>query len=218
MDKIYKILPKYAFFPILCAVATNMLAFYGTRPINQGMYHFDLSLGLDHMIPFLPQAVIIYVLAFITWIVGYIVTGRESREVCYQIMSAEIIAKLACLVIFLVLPTAMVRPEVTGSGFCNWLTRIIYAADTPDNLFPSVHCLENWIFFRASFRCKKVGRAYRVVMGVMALLVFASTLFIKQHLFLDVLGGVVVAEFGLWLSRLLRADRCFYALERRWGI
>ena len=194
-----------------------MLAFYGTRPFNQGMYHYDLSLWIDGASPFVPQAIVFYVLAFVSWVVGYVVTCRESREVCNQVMAGEVMAKLTCLVIFLLLPTSMERPEVTGSGFCHWLTRFIYAADTPDNLFPSVHCLENWMLFRASFRCRKVGNAYRVGMFVMALLVFASTLLVKQHLFVDVLAGVAVAELCLRLSDRLRAGRVFAAIGRRWG-
>ena len=39
------------------------------------------------------------------------------------------------------------------------------------------------------------------------LLVFASVLLVKQHVWPDILGGVAVAELGLLLSRLFHADR-----------
>ena len=35
------------------------------------------------------------------------------------------------------------------------------------------------------------------------LLVFASTLFVKQHLIIDVPGGFLFAEISLWISRFL---------------
>ena len=41
------------------------------------------------------------------------------------------------------------------------------------------------------------NKIYKLVSFVSALLVFASTVFVKQHCFIDIIGGVVVAELGL---------------------
>ena len=64
---------------------------------------------------------------------------------------------------------------------------------------------------------KRVPRWYAPAMLVLTLLVFASTLLVKQHLFVDVLAGVAVAELCLRLSDRLRAGRVFAAIGRRWG-
>lgn len=212
-----KFLPQYTYFPLILAVVVNLAVFYGTRPITRGWYHYDMSLPIDDRIPFVPAAIVIYVLAFVTWVVGYCVIARESREHCYRVLAGDLIAKLLCMVCFLAIPTAMERPEIPGTDVFSWLNRFIYAADTPDNLFPSLHCLVNWLLFRGSLGCKKVGAGYKGFMGVFAILVFASTVLVKQHLFLDILGGVAAAELGLWLSTRLNAGRLYQAVNRRLG-
>lgn len=159
MQRIYKILPKYAFLPLIICLGLNAFTYFGTRLFTTGLYHYDLSLPIDYMIPFTPFMMSVYVLAYVVWIVGFIVIGRESREVCYEVLTAEQIAKLCCLVAFIAIPTTIIRPEVTGTGFFQWLSRLIYSMDSPDNLLPSVHCLENWICFRGAMKCKRLERA-----------------------------------------------------------
>lgn len=215
MNKIYKILPKYAIIPTVASLVLNVLVYFGSRIITTGMHHYDFSIFIDDYIPFVSGWMIIYVLAYVAWVVGFIVIGRESREVCYEVLAAEQVAKVLCLVCFLIIPSTIVRPEITGNGFCEWLSRLIYSMDNPDNLFPSIHCLENWICFRGAMKCKKVGNDYKVFMFIAALLVFASTLLVKQHVFVDVLGGIAVVEIGLFVSKKFRLSRIYSGLENK---
>lgn len=202
---------------MIVSIGLNMLVYFGTRPFTDRLYHYDLSIPADFQIPMIPFFMIPYVLAYVTWIVGFIVIGRESRQVCYRVMTAEQIAKVICLIFFIFLPAEMVRPEVTGNGFCEQLTAFVYAADEPNNLFPSIHCMLNWLIFRASFYCKKVGKTYRICMFVAALIVFASVLFTKQHLIVDIFGGIATAEIGLFLSEKWKLYRIYYRAERKNG-
>jgi membrane-associated phospholipid phosphatase len=215
LQRIYKILPKYAFLPLIICLGLNAFTYFGTRLFTTGLYHYDLSLPIDHMIPFTPFMMSVYVLAYVVWIVGFIVIGRESREVCYEVLTAEQIAKLCCLVAFIAIPTTIIRPEVTGTGFFQWLSRLIYSMDSPDNLLPSVHCLENWICFRGAMKCKKVGKGYKIFTFVAAILVFASTLMVKQHVVLDVVAAIVVVELGLFLSRRFNLSKIYFIIEDR---
>ena len=215
MQRIYKILPKYAFLPLIICLGLNAFTYFGTRLFTTGLYHYDLSLPIDYMIPFTPFMMSVYVLAYVVWIVGFIVIGRESREVCYEVLTAEQIAKLCCLVAFIAIPTTIIRPEVTGTGFFQWLSRLRYSMDSPDNLLPSVHCLENWICFRGAMKCKKVGKGYKIFTFVAAILVFASTLMVKQHVVLDVVAAIVVVELGLFLSRRFNLSKIYFIIEDR---
>ena len=80
------------------------------------------------------------------------------------------------------------------------LSSFIYQMDAPVNLFPSIHCLESWCAIHAAFAMKKMPKWYRLVTVVMSLGVFASTLFIKQHVILDMFGGIAVFEIGYWIA------------------
>ncbi len=213
------LLPLYGVLPILCSVIFNSIVYYGCRLLNTHRVHYDLSIPfLDGRIPFVRWAVLFYVLSYLFWAVGFVVIARENRRVCYDIFAGELIAKVFCLFLFLALPTQMAEwPSgtfVPENGF-DRLLQLIYDMDRPDNLFPSIHCLESWIVFRGSLRCRKAGTPYRVFCFLMSLAVFASTLLVKQHVLIDVIGGVAVAELGLFVAGKLRAGRIYPFLERR---
>lgn len=205
--RLTRLVPKYTWLPLSLALALNCTVYFILRLFTRDAVHYDLSLPVDGAIPFLPPFVIIYVAAFMQWLVGYIVITRDSPELCCRVMAGEMISKLICAVFFIVMPTTMNRPEVAGDGLFQKLTRLIYYLDTPDNLFPSIHCLESWLCFRCALEAKKPGALYKSAMLVLTLLVFASTLFIKQHVLVDVLAGVLAAELGQALSGLLGAGR-----------
>lgn len=211
-------LSKYAYVPLACVFVLNMFAFYGTRLFTSGGHHYSVTLAADLAIPLYPPAVVIYMLAWLSWVVGFYLIARDGEDVCYDVLSGEMIAKLITTVCFLALPTTMTRPEVTGDDLFSQLVKLIYVLDTPDNLFPSVHCLENWIIFRGLLKCRHVSKACKWGSGVFALLVFASTLLVKQHLLLDVIGAVVIGEIGLLLGRKLRAGRVLRRLNARLGL
>lgn len=215
MEKIYKILPRYAFVPLIGCILINAITYFGTRIITTDMYHYDFSIGLDDMIPFTPFMITFYILAYVSWFVGFVVIGRESRKVCYEVCVAEQIAKLMCLIAFIAIPSTIIRPEVVGNGLFEWLTKLIYQLDSADNLLPSIHCLENWVCFRGAMRCKKVGTGYRIIMFISAILVFASTLMVKQHVFLDVVAAIAVVEIGLFIAKKFDLGRIYFIIEKK---
>ena len=212
-QKTERILPVYAHIPLATVVCVNMLAYFATRPLTQGWAHYDLSLPVDGMLPFVPAFSLFYLLAYVQWVVGYILIARESRELCYRMLSGEIIAKLTCMALFLILPTAMVRPEITSDDIFGKITAYIYRFDAADNLFPSIHCLESWICFRGAVQLKKTGRWYRWVTLGFTLLVFASVVLIKQHVVADIAAGVLVCEAGQFLAKRIDSARVFRRIE-----
>ena len=207
------ILPSYARIPLVLLVIINLIVYEGTQFLMLHAKHWDLALPLDARIPFRPAWIVIYILAYLQWVVGYVLIARESRAHCNRVLAGEIIAKFICMLFFIALPTRIERPVVEGSGVFAALTRLIFASDLPGNLFPSIHCLESWICFRGAIGMKRVPRWYAPAMLAFTLMVFASTVLVKQHVLVDIPAGVLVAEAGLLLSDKLRADRLLDRLE-----
>ena len=197
----------YSLVLIAAMLSMNMLAYMGTRFFTSGRYHYNIESPLDHMLPLVPFFVVFYILAFGQWILCYLLIGYEDKEYCTRFFVGEIIAKVMCLVIFLILPTTLNRPEITGNGVFERLLAFIYSVDAADNLFPSIHCLESWLCYRG---CRKLKNSrmpgwFSGVNLMMTLLVFASTVLCKQHVLIDIAGGVAAVEAGLFLSgKLLR--------------
>ena len=195
-EKLDDLLPSYTRIPLISMVCIHGLVYYATRLVTQKLTHLDFSLPVDDAIPFIPAFSVIYVLAYVQWTVGFIVIARDSRELCYRVISGEIISKLICMALFLLVPTTMARAEIVSDGFFDTIVRYIYQMDAADNLFPSIHCLESWVCFRGAMQMKKAGPWYRYFTLLFSLLVFASTVLIKQHVAVDIIAGVLTAEIG----------------------
>ena len=172
------------------------------------MKHHSIQLAADRMIPFCPHWIVVYFLAFPFWVYGFILIARESREMCRVYLIGEMIAKTICLICFLVFPTTLVRPVIGADGtFWKQLVALLYRIDSPDNLFPSIHCLESWICFRSGRKMKKAPSWYGNLAAVAMILIFASTQLLKQHVLLDVAGAIAAGEMGLLLAHKLYVRR-----------
>lgn len=201
---IQKLLPDYAIQPLILALAANFIIYFGVSQLRDHLTFHSLALPVDDRIPFFAPFIIFYILAYVQWIINYLLIAREGKTFCYHFIYGDVISKLFCLVFFLFFPTTLVRPEVTGHSICDQLVRLVYQIDAPVNLFPSIHCLESWCCIHAALRMKKTPRWYLPITIVMSFCVFASTLLVKQHVFVDIFGGILVFEAGYYLARKIK--------------
>ena len=198
-----KSIPARGWAAVLLWLALNCSVYFGTRLLPAGTVYHDISSPIDHRIPLVPPMIVVYILAYCTWGINYLLIAREGGEIAKRVFTGAYIAKLICLVCYLAFPTAMVRPEPTGNDVFSALTRLIYRLDAPNNLLPSIHCLESWLCWRGLFGAKRVSRGYKAFSLIFALLVFASTVLVRQHCLIDIPAGVLVGEIGLLASRLI---------------
>ena len=94
--------------------------------------------------------------------------------------------------------------QTLGNGFFDQVTAFMFNCDRPINLFPSIHCLASWIGFRGVAMCKKVPLWIKWFAFILAILVFLSTLFVKQHYIIDIFGGILAVEIGMFISKKLK--------------
>ena len=201
---IQKLLPDYAIRPLILALAANFIIYFGVSQLRDHLTFHSLALPVDDRIPFFAPFIIFYILAYVQWIINYLLIAREGKAFCYHFIYGDVISKLFCLVFFLFFSTTLVRPEVTGHSICDQLVRLVYQIDAPVNLFPSIHCLESWCCIHAALRMKKTPRWYLPITIVMSFCVFASTLLVKQHVFVDIFGGILVFEAGYYLAKKIK--------------
>lgn len=201
LKKITGIVPAYGFFPLVFSFVFNCLVYSGSRAVAGSWYHHNIESNLDLRLPFLPQFLIIYFGCYIFWAANYILAARQDREEVYRFFTADFISRCVCLMIFLAYPTTNTRPVIEGSGFWDLLTGWLYSIDAADNLFPSIHCLVSWFCFLAVKGQKKIPIWYKAVSFILAVLVFLSTLFTKQHVIVDVAGGIFLAQGCFWIGK-----------------
>lgn len=224
MKKLYDfLLPKYARLPLLLVPLMQCFVFWGVPFIQEwvGVTRYDLvdwPIAIDSKLPFIPVFMLIYVGSYLQWVGSYIYHCRESRELCYRMTTTSLIAKVIVLLFFLFFPTgdlnSTLQPEVTGSGLSEWLCNLIFSADKPISLFPSLHCLESWLCFRTSMMMAKRNGWYISGQFLFTLLVFASVVLVKQHFFVDIFGGILVGEISLFIYRKCKYTHIFEKFQR----
>ena len=200
------ILPRWALMPLAAVLIVNMAVYTLTGVLVSDETRHAIHMAVDDAIPFVPAFTVFYILAFIHWAASWLLIGRESRELCWRLAKADILAKLICLVCFLVYPTTFERPSMGVHDAFPWLLRVVWFFDKPVNCLPSIHALASWLALRASFMLAKPPKVWRVVSLILCAGCFASVVLIKQHYLIDVPAGILAAEIGLFLSKKMNHE------------
>lgn len=189
-----KWIPAYAFFSLIGCFVWNCLVYSITQHLGADLYHHNFTTDFDRSVPFCPAWVSIYVLSFPFWVISYALTAKaNTKEFWYRFVFADMLARIVCGIIFLLIPTTNVRPEIIGDGFWDNAMAFIYSADLPYDLFPSIHCLASLMCYLGIRKCAVIPKAYRYGTLIFAILIFISTQLTKQHYIVDVFGGIAVA-------------------------
>ena len=164
---------------------------------NRPAYHMHLLASrFDHLIPFCELFVVPYIMWFFYITFGVLFFGivEKDRDQCYQLSTNLMIGMALFLLISLIWPTGhTLRPAVLPRD--NVFTRLvimIYSSDTSTNVFPSIHVFNTIAMHTAvrhSTTLKKHPWAVRIS-GIIAVSIVLSTMFIKQHTVIDVVGAM----------------------------
>lgn len=195
-----QIIPEILRLPLFFSISLNSAVYYGARALTTGRIHYDLTGSLDERIPFLPWTITVYLGCYLFWITNYIIGCRQDEEKAFRFISADLFAKLICLLCFFVWPTTNIRPVVAGTSVWERLMRLLYSIDAADNLFPSIHCLTSWLCYIAVRKNEKVPKWYRIFSLVTVISICISTLTTKQHVIPDVVAGVGLGEISYLLA------------------
>ena len=194
-----KYLPTWAILPLVSIVILNCLIYWGSGMLTASRYHFDFTSSLDRSVPLIPQFVWIYILAFPFWAANYILAAQRGKDGFYRFVATDLTVHIACFVIFLILPTTNVRPEISGSTWSEQILRMVYLVDggsSPSNLFPSIHCYVSWLSWRGVRKSGKIPKWYQHFSLIFAVLIIISTQVLKQHYLVDAIAGVGMVELA----------------------
>ena len=199
------------FLTLLC----NQIPFQGARLLVRNRVHYSLELPIDSLVPFLPWMIGVYLGCFLFWCLHYRLVAHLPREKADRFFAANLLAKAIIFLFYILLPTKMTRPALSGTGFWDLCLRFMYWIDEPNNLFPSLHCMIAWLCWLGVRGNAEVPPLWRVTAFVMALAVCFSTLAIRQHVLLDVFGGILLSEICYALAALPALRGWYAALADR---
>lgn len=193
---------RYFRISFVLALVSNQFVYQGSRLLIWDRVHYSLALPIDSAIPFLPWTIVIYFGCLLFWFFLYRLVAQLPREQADRFFCSNLLGKGICFLVFILFPTAITRPEVTGSSIWDTLIRFLYRVDSPDNLFPSLHCMVSWLCWAGVRGNRQVPLFWRFSTFTMAVLVCLSTLTTRQHVILDVFAGILLSEFCYRLANL----------------
>ena len=203
--------------PAIIAFGTNCIAYIGSPLFIREDRLIFLDMEIDRMIPFIPQFVIIYGASFLQWL-NYFLQGCFGPEkLRNKYFSADTVAKIFCFFFFILCPIAMRWPQLDPNGGL-WikLVSFAYGVDSPARAFPSLHCFYSWMAARYSFEREPKERKWISWLQLAySISLFASTVLIKQHYFVDIIGGVGLAELSLQLAAHTKLPELFGKLVKK---
>jgi len=164
-------------------------------PLNRRPVKYYWKIKLDDKLPLLPEMVTVYFSYFLMLFPGSVTLIFSGQF--WPFMQAMIIAQIIGDLFWWVFPNGVKRPVVIGGGLMREWLRRLYRFDQHDgNAAPSAHVFHALIigYFLAQLWPSLAGLIY-----VWAGLIIISTVLIKQHYVLDVLGGILVAAVSLWV-------------------
>ena len=176
------------FIALLLSISFYYLDWHNELLWKNGVQFHVLSTKLDLLMPFVPGFVWLYLLYYIFCFTPILVI--TNMDTFRRIALGYLLEGMISFVIFLFYPTKMIRPEIIGNSISDKLLTAVYHIDPGFNVFPSLH-VANSLFVALIFYHynKKIG----LIFWVIALLISVSIFFVKQHYFVDFIGGAVEA-------------------------
>lgn len=173
-------------------------------------YHFDFTTNLDRLVPIVSIFIIPYHLAHVWWVATpFIVYFYLKQKGYQQYYVTSIISYIICLLVFLIIPTAIARPEIVVNNIFDYLLAMLFVTDIPTNLLPSIHVLISWIAYMVVRNAKNVPVKVKNMQLALAIIVIISTQVLKQHYFIDIFAGIAVAEGAFFLVKKTNIDEKF---------
>ncbi len=201
-----KLFPRYTWLPAALIIVINMLAYSVAGFLVDDSRRRLLATAVDDLIPLLPFTIFPYVLCFLQWLLSWLLIIRQGERFFYRYAKADVIAKSITLATYIIFPTVIVRPPMETTDFASRFLGWIWSIDRPINGFPSIHIIASWIAMRAALRMK--GHAlWKTACVLMTIGCVISVVTTKQHVFVDIPGGILCAELGLAVSGRLDDSR-----------
>lgn len=177
----------------------SLLSLYAVLNYPWGAVH-SVAIALDNRIPIVPVFVVPYLFFFFPWVSALLLWAFFKRpHVFWRLIVALIAGTIVSYGFYGLYQTVVYRPEILGNDVFSALVRWVYHADARYNAFPSTHTITTTILLATTWPLLRRWWL-RVVAVLAAGSIISSTLLIKQHHILDVVAGVAVGVFALWIG------------------
>ena len=149
---------------------------------------FEAATFIDKALPLIPFFIIFYFLGYAFPFTSIFIIKRKKE--LYWLAINYFLLMTVSFIIFILLPIEFKKEWVLGTDPFSKMTSWMYSVDSDFNNFPSLHVTATvfaYLFIRD--KSKKVSNYLLPFL----ILIIVSTLFVKQHLVIDIVGGLAMA-------------------------
>jgi membrane-associated phospholipid phosphatase len=187
---------KNRIIKIVIVIFSMLLYVPVNRLISGG---FNLKTNIDNYIPLLPLFVVPYLFGLVFWIFSILkINLSKDEKLIKEFNLMVILASIVSVAIYILIPTFVTRPVVTGTDMFSEILSFIYSNDQVYNAAPSGHTFYTILCFVG---LNRLIPNRRYLWGILSVLIIISTVLTKQHNFLDIVIGIVFALGIIFISR-----------------
>jgi len=179
-------------------------------------HQYDFLTSFDKAIPFLPWTVWIYH-SIVPVIVATMFLLVQTRRLFFTTFWSAFAATVIINLFYVMFPSFYPRPELVGNGITEYLVQLSYTIDNSSNTFPSGHVAFAWLMFWGVFYSRKAQEIplLKRIFLLWAIGLSLSTLTLKMHYIIDIIGGFAVGTFCFFLIKSFIKVRSLYIEEVR---
>ncbi|WP_449149855.1 phosphatase PAP2 family protein, partial [Stomatobaculum sp.] len=186
------ILAREHLFTVICLYTVFYIFWFRHLEQTVSGDYLIMHTKVDEWIPFLPVFIVPYLLWFLYIFAALVYFSRADKDEAADLCLFLALGMTSSLLICTLFPngTDLRIAANPANGFFEHLVWMIQRTDTPTNVFPSIHVF-NALAVHAAVARSKTLRRHPLVQGLSLLLMVSiclSTVFLKQHSVLDVLG------------------------------
>ena len=185
--------------------------YYLERHITANSDFHVIHAALDDYIPFIEYFIIPYLLWFAFIVVTFLWFFFNDVSGFYKMAAFLFTGMTIFLIISTLYPNGLdLRPvQFERDNIFVDMVKMLYKADTPTNVLPSIHVFNSLAIHAGLCRYATIHKQkiWRNGSFVLCLLICMSTLFLKQHSFLDVAAAIVLFMIVSWITNILSRKR-----------
>ncbi len=197
-NRLYVFFRKYAHSAVLLYLVIYLPWFGWLESSVTSRFHI-IHMAADDVIPFVEYFIVPYLLWFLYVAAAVAYFFFKNKMEYYRLCTFLFTGMTVFLIVSTVYPNGhCLRPdEFARDNIFTDLVRMVYHADTPTNLFPSIHVYNSIGVNAAVWHCENFRQKKFLRYGSLAAMIsiILSTVFLKQHSVFDVITGIVFAAF-----------------------
>ena len=184
----------YIFFPPLFHTILYFLSKYVERE------PYNITTSIDNKIPFIAWFIVFYCIWYLLLLAVPLIIYKYDKKILKRYAYTYLLCSIISCFIYIAWPTTFNRPIIESKGLFNYIVKWIYSNDIPVvNCFPSFHGVLSFMWLIYVGLNKNISKIIRFIISFISIGVVLSTMFVKQHSYIDLIGAFILVIFAYYI-------------------